>query len=150
MSTTSKATRDSWSVESHNDTPAGLPPTIESTASKSTPVTSVSTTATTATKLNKPARTSSPTQKTMYRLRVLGYHPAIVERWNPHARIRQDLLGFIDVLALGQGETIAIQTCSRGDVAARRTKILEHPNFPAAVRPAGLCRSGGGKTIAFA
>ena len=44
---------------------------------------------------------SLPTQRTLARLRQEGaLEVAIVEHWNPHARIRQDLFGFIDILAI--------------------------------------------------
>lgn len=60
---------------------------------------------------------------------------AIVEKWNPHARIRQDLFGFIDILGIKDGETIAIQACAGSSLSARVKKITEHENL-AAVRKA--------------
>ena len=42
----------------------------------------------------------SPTQRTLKALRAKGYTCAIVERWNAYAKIRQDLFGFIDIIAL--------------------------------------------------
>jgi carbonic anhydrase len=79
----------------------------------------------------------SPTQRSLAHLRNEGWTlVAVVEKWNPHARIRQDLFGFIDVLAIRRGETLAVQACSRGDIANRVRKIAEHPNV-AAVREAG-------------
>lgn len=67
----------------------------------------------------------SPTQRTLEKLRSEGYTVAVVERWNPHARIRQDLYGCIDVLAVGNGKTIAVQATSGSNVAARVTKLTE-------------------------
>ena len=55
---------------------------------------------------------------------------AIVERWNPFAKIRQDLFGFVDLLAIRQGETLAVQTTSGSNVSARVKKITEHENLP--------------------
>lgn len=69
----------------------------------------------------------SPTQRTLDELRKLGY-PLIqvVERWNAFAKIRQDLFGFIDVLAVGQdGGVLAVQATSRDNVASRVAKIAE-------------------------
>lgn len=129
-STTSRATRDSRSQRQATSTPAGHLQTAASEASRSIPDLSVSTTAKTVKTLRKPAKSSTPTQKTLYRLKMENYTIAIVERWNPHARIRQDLFGFIDILALRNQTTLAIQTCSRSDIASHRTKILEHPNLP--------------------
>lgn len=88
---------------------------------------------------SKGRRTGSvtPTQRTLKRLRDMGYTAAVVEHWNPHAKIRQDLFGFIDVLALGDGEVLAVQACSGTDAAARVRKIADHPNV-GAVRKAGI------------
>lgn len=65
----------------------------------------------------------TPTERTLRHLRSLGYLPAVVERWNPHARIRQDLWGWCDVLAVREGEVLAVQCTSHG-VAARVRKVL--------------------------
>lgn len=82
------------------------------------------------------AALSTPTQRTLRRLRDQGYTAAVVERWNPHAKIRQDLFGFIDVLAVGPCGTLAVQACNYGDVARRIEKITNHENV-GAVREAG-------------
>ena len=79
----------------------------------------------------------SPTQLTLERLRADGYQAAVVEHWNPHARIRQDLFGFVDVLAVRGTETLAVQATSVDHVAHRVTKIGDSP-LVAAVRDAGL------------
>ena len=44
-------------------------------------------------------RGTSPTQRTLKRLRDLGYLAEVVERWNPHAKVRNDLFGFGDVMS---------------------------------------------------
>lgn len=77
----------------------------------------------------------SPTQRSLAFLREEGYVVAIVERWNPHARIRQDLFGFIDLLAIRKGETLAVQVTASG-VSARIKKIMES-DYLNAVRDAG-------------
>jgi hypothetical protein len=46
----------------------------------------------------------TPTQRSMAYLKKEGYRVAVVERWNPHARIRQDLFGVIDLLAIRLAE----------------------------------------------
>lgn len=70
---------------------------------------------------------SSPTQRTLKHLRALGYQAAVTERWNPFAHIRQDLFGIVDVLAVGHGETVAVQTTTGdgGNVAERIRKIAD-------------------------
>jgi len=60
----------------------------------------------------------------------------VVERWNPHARIRQDLFGFIDILGIDGETTVAVQSTSWSNVPARAKKIAESEHLPA-VRKAG-------------
>lgn len=72
----------------------------------------------------------TPTQRSLAALKADGYLCAIVERWNPHARIRQDLFGVIDILAIREGETLAVQTTSASNMAARVTKIAESEATP--------------------
>lgn len=80
----------------------------------------------------------TPTQLTLRHLREQGWPLVeVVEKWNPHARIRQDLFGFVDVLAVGPDGVLAVQTTSAGNVAARIRKIAEHENV-GAVRDAGV------------
>jgi hypothetical protein len=67
----------------------------------------------------------SPTQLTMRNLRERGFVPAIVERWNPHARIRQDLYGIIDVIGVRDGETIGVQSTSFTNRLARVRKCVD-------------------------
>jgi len=78
----------------------------------------------------------TPTQRTLAELRKRGYTAAVVEKWNPHARIRQDLFGFIDVLALRGAETLAVQTTSASNMSARVRKIADADAI-SAVRDAG-------------
>ena len=79
----------------------------------------------------------TPTQRTLAEMRSRGYACEVVERWNPFAKIRQDLFGFIDVLCLGDNEVIGVQATSAGNVSARVRKIADHDNV-AAVRKAGI------------
>ncbi len=78
----------------------------------------------------------TPTQRTLAKLRADGWTTAIVEHWNAHARIRQDLFGFIDILALREGETLAVQATSGSNVSARVAKIAASETAPI-VRKAG-------------
>lgn len=72
----------------------------------------------------------SPTQRSLKHLRNLGYTVAITEKWNPHARIRQDMFGFVDLLAIREGETLAVQTTSASNISSRRSKVVAHENLP--------------------
>jgi carbonic anhydrase len=78
---------------------------------------------------------SSPAQRSLKYLREQGYTAAITEHWNGFARIRQDLFGFVDIVAIRDGETLAVQTTSYSNMAARIKKIAEHENV-AVVRKA--------------
>lgn len=79
---------------------------------------------------------SSPTARTLAKLRKEGWFPWVVEKWIPQARKRSDLFGFIDVLALRDGEVLAVQSTSGSNVSSRVKKIAEHENV-AMVRAAG-------------
>ena len=69
----------------------------------------------------------SPTQKSLRYLRAQGYTVDITEHWNAHARKRKDLYGCIDLLAIGNGRTVAIQTTSYGHGSEREKKIRDNP-----------------------
>lgn len=71
----------------------------------------------------------TPTARTLDFLRSdLGMQAGIVERWNPHARIRQDLFGFVDLIAASEERGIvAVQATSGTNVSARIAKIREEP-----------------------
>lgn len=93
---------------------------------------------------------TSPTQRSLKYLRDQGYLVAVTERWNPFAKIRQDLFGFIDLLAIRGNETLAVQTTSGDNVSARVDKItalqssklwLESPNRKIVVH--GWSKRGG-------
>ena len=77
---------------------------------------------------------SSPTQRTLKHLRDQGYRAEVVERWNPHARIRQDLFTIIDVLALSETEVVAVQTTSASNMKARINKISESDILPLLIK----------------
>jgi len=68
----------------------------------------------------------SATARTLERLRELGYQARGVEKWNPYAKIRQDLFGG-DLLALKPGEPVLVVQCTTGaNVAARIAKLQAH------------------------
>jgi hypothetical protein len=49
----------------------------------------------------------SPTARSLAHLKALGYQAKVVEKWNPFAKIRQDLFG-ADILALKPGEPVLV------------------------------------------
>lgn len=70
----------------------------------------------------------SPTQRALAYCKRLGWVAGVAERWNPHAKIRQDLLGFCDLVVLdGQAGPLALQVTSGTNVAARLRKLEALP-----------------------
>jgi hypothetical protein len=70
----------------------------------------------------------SPTKRSLDFLRKTGFMAAVVERWNMHAKIRQDVFGFGDILASREGVGILlIQATSASNHAARMNKIRIEP-----------------------
>ncbi len=70
------------------------------------------------------------TQLTLKRLRADGYTAEVVEKWIPGANIRKDLFGFVDVLGVKPGETLAVQTTSAKNANDRLKKIHESEHLP--------------------
>ncbi|MBI5315852.1 MAG: hypothetical protein HZB34_07765 [Nitrospirae bacterium] len=78
----------------------------------------------------------TPTARSLQHLKALGYAARVVEKWNPFAKIRQDLFG-ADLLALKAGQPVlAIQCTSGSNHAARRVK-LEAEGFVALWKASG-------------
>jgi hypothetical protein len=78
----------------------------------------------------------SPTQSSLAALRADGYTCWVVEYWNAHTQRRVDLFGCIDILAIREGETLAVQTTSASGVSARVKKMTDNEYMPA-MRAAG-------------
>jgi hypothetical protein len=87
----------------------------------------------------------SPTERSLKHLRNAGYLVAIVEHWNPFAKVRHDLFGFIDLLCVNEAGTLAVQTTTLNNMKARVMKILEHKNFMAVVDAGWTIRVHGWK-----
>lgn len=64
------------------------------------------------------------TQLTLKLLRKGGWQCGITEHWNSFVGIRQDLHGFIDIIATTDGVTAGVQCTSAACRSARRKKIL--------------------------
>ena len=75
----------------------------------------------------------SPTQRSLKYLRDQGLSPWVVEYWNNFSRKRNDLYGCIDIICIGKGFTLAVQTTSLSNISARKKKILENPYYPTMV-----------------
>ena len=81
---------------------------------------------------------ASPTSRTLDHARSLGWTAQVVERWNPHARVRVDLFGVLDLVVLTPSSIVGIQACAGASHAARRDKILAEPRALAWLRAGGL------------
>ncbi len=67
----------------------------------------------------------SPSALTAELLKADGWIVWTVERWIPGARIRVDLFGILDQIAIRNGEVIGLQPTSWANVSARVKKIAE-------------------------
>jgi hypothetical protein len=74
------------------------------------------------------------TLRTTKHLRELGYLVATVEHYNSFTRRKHDLFGCIDLLAIGNGETLGIQVTSRSNMSARIKKIQDAEALPEMLR----------------
>lgn len=62
-----------------------------------------------------------------------GFTVEIVERFNHWSTTRHDLFNAFDLLAVGNGETLAVQATTDGNLAARRTKLAQCAVVPLCV-----------------
>jgi hypothetical protein len=99
----------------------------------------------------KRKKSTSPTQRTLAECRKRGWIAQVVERYNPHAKVRVDLFGVIDLVAIVTASDptpkglegshapaiLGIQACAGASHAARRDKILAEP------RAKGWVEAGG-------
>lgn len=67
-------------------------------------------------------------------LRERGYIVATVEHYNAFTKRKHDLFGCIDLLAIGNGETVAVQVTSKPHLSERRHKIEEAEAYPEMLR----------------
>jgi hypothetical protein len=84
---------------------------------------------------------ASPTARSLAYAREQGWLVGVTEHWNPHARIRQDLFGFIDVVVIDgdvrAGGILAVQATTGSNASKRVQKILDTPDAETWLR-AGL------------
>ena len=83
----------------------------------------------------KKPRRKLPTQRTLEACRSRGWLAGVVERFNHHTKLRHDLFGFIDIIAIdGQPGAIGIQACGAGGHAAERLEKIRTECREAAAR----------------
>ena len=67
----------------------------------------------------------SPTQRALKHLREMGYQAQVVEKWNAFAKIRIDLFGCIDIVAVRPGvPVLGVQCTSHSNISSRFQKSL--------------------------
>ena len=67
----------------------------------------------------------TPTARSLAHLRK-GAIAQVVERYNPHAKRRVDLFGFIDIVALDQGPgVLGVQTTTTDHISHRLAKLRD-------------------------
>lgn len=67
----------------------------------------------------------TPTQRTLRELKRRGLVCAIVEKWNAHARLRQDLFGIIDIIALDVTRGVVGVQSAGNDFAGHHRKLTQ-------------------------
>jgi hypothetical protein len=73
---------------------------------------------------------ASPTSRTTQHCRELGFQIGIVEHWNSHVKIRQDLFGCIDMICCIPGVgLLGIQATSTSNVSSRMKKAKAEPRL---------------------
>ena len=83
----------------------------------------------------------TPTQRSLALLRQRGYWAEKVEqRLTFKGFVTRDLFGCVDIIAVREGEIIGVQTTSRSNLAARRTKALGCPGL-------AVWLAGGGRFV---
>ena len=70
----------------------------------------------------------SPTQRSLALMRKTCSLVEVTERFNPYAKVRHDLYGFVDVLCVRGDEVIAVQATSGPNVSARYEKLRYLPS----------------------
>lgn len=81
---------------------------------------------------------TTPNQRSRELLESEGFVVALVERYCTWSNTRHDLYGFADLLAVGNGRTIAIQSTTDSNLSARRKKLRDCAAVPVCLA-AGWC-----------
>ncbi len=101
--------------------------------------------------MTKKTKRISPTALSLKELRKRGYMVAVVEKFNPWVKIRQDLFSFGDILAVHSErmEFLIVQatTGDGGNVAARVAKIKENNNAKTWVKAGGKISVWGWRKV---
>lgn len=80
---------------------------------------------------------TSPTKRTLDWLRDHGFDAGVVERFNSFTKRRNDLFGWIDIVAFKGSLTVGVQATSSDNLAARITKSADIPQCAAWTKEGG-------------
>jgi len=82
---------------------------------------------------------TSPTQRSIAYLKKNGHLPWIVEKWNPHAKVRQDMYGWVDIVAVSAEVpgVLGVQTTTKHNMQARLHKALGNKALVAWIKAGG-------------
>lgn len=72
---------------------------------------------------------TSPTQRTLAKLRKDGYQAGVVEKWIPQTKRRLDLFGAIDIVAVGHGHILGVQCTTASNQSSRIAKMRDEPRL---------------------
>ena len=65
----------------------------------------------------------TPNQQSLRYLREQGFLADVVEQRIPHAKFSRDLFNILDIVAVGNGQTMGVQATSVDHISHRRVKM---------------------------
>lgn len=86
---------------------------------------------------------TSPTSRTLARLKAAGIIAQTVEKWCSFSRRRIDLFGCLDIVCIRQNRIVGIQVTSGDNLASRIAKINAEPRALAWVQAGGSIEAHG-------
>lgn len=93
------------------------------------------------------ADVTSPTARTLARLRKDGATAQVVERWNQYSKTRHDLFGWIDIVAMRNNTIVGIQATSGTNVSARLAKMRAEPRLELWLQAGGKAEIHGWRQL---
>jgi hypothetical protein len=63
-----------------------------------------------------------------------GYKCEVVESYNSFTKRKKDMFGILDMVAIGNGESLGIQMTSKSNMSSRIKKIQESEYLPELIR----------------
>ena len=76
----------------------------------------------------------TPSARSLALMKSLGYQVDNCDHYNYFTKRRHDLYGCIDLLCIGNGETVAVQVTSKSNMSSRIKKIEASEAFPEMLR----------------